>query len=106
MPNEWDYSKKLKDKRWIKYRYLVLRRDDHTCQDCGGKEEWGYQLHVHHIKYISNKEPWEYPPSYVITLCKRCHENIHGLPNERDPYVTKVSIKQIFKKMAVLSGQS
>lgn len=105
MPDEWDYSEKLKDNRWIKARYLILRRDDHTCQICEGKEEWGYQLHVHHIKYIPNKEPWDYPPSYLVTLCKRCHENVHGLPHEIDSYPRKTSIKNIIKGMGVAHGK-
>lgn len=76
--NKAEYAEKLKDPMWEKARKLILFRDEYTCQDCGGKREWGYELHVHHKQYINGREPWQYSSQDLITLCRRCHEKIHG----------------------------
>ena len=104
MPIESIYGDKLKDRRWIKARYLILNRDKFTCQICSAKKEWGYQMQVHHIKYINNKEPWEYPPSYLVTLCIRCHRKVHCLEPEKQPYAKSISIQKILSKMEVING--
>lgn len=65
------YIEKLKDPRWQKMRLQVLNRDDFQCKSCESKEK---TLHVHHCGYdkeITN--PWEYPKSWLITLCEDCH---------------------------------
>ena len=73
------YAEKLKDPRWIAARRIILKRDDNTCQECGAKDTWGYIMQVHHITYIDGREPWEYPPDHLITLCKKCHKDAHNL---------------------------
>jgi len=67
------YSDKLKDPRWQKKRLEIMNRDKWRCFWCHNDKD---QLQVHHIKYISGREPWEYPDAMLITLCKSCHE--HG----------------------------
>ena len=104
MPNESVYGAKLKDKRWIKARYIILNRDEFTCQICSAKQEWGYQMQVHHIKYLDGKDPWEYPPSYLVTLCRQCHRKIHGLDPEKKPYSDSISIQKIMSRMEVING--
>lgn len=49
------------------------------CQNCGDEDN---TLHVHHIRYIANKEPWEYDNSYLITLCVDCHETVSNLKHD------------------------
>jgi 5-methylcytosine-specific restriction endonuclease McrA len=44
-------------------------------------------LHVHHKYYQEGKLPWEYPDSALVTLCWKCHENLHQ--NESVPYLNK-----------------
>ena len=106
MPQEWRYPEKLKDVRWRKARRLILVRDDYTCQICGAKEEWGFVLHVHHIKYLKGKEPWEYPPAYFVTLCKKCHEDVHCIRHDdRDKYAVKTSMKTILDRMRWKNGK-
>jgi len=66
------YSEKLRDPRWQKKRLNILNRDDWTCQNCGDKEA---TLHVHHMVYERDNEPWEYDDNILVTLCESCHEN-------------------------------
>lgn len=66
------YSEKLKDPRWQKKRLEILERDKWTCQRCASTD---ITLHVHHFEYNPGKEPWEYPPESLITLCEDCHES-------------------------------
>ena len=77
------YSEKLKDPRWQKKRLEIFERDGFTCQSC---TDAGSTLHIHHIKYIRGKEPWDYPSNHLITLCHICHEyereNYQPLLNE------------------------
>jgi 5-methylcytosine-specific restriction endonuclease McrA len=104
------YSEKLKDPRWQKKRLEVLNRDEFTCQMCGDKET---TLHVHHIVYRKNAEPWESDEMELVTICADCHEVEH-LPltelerflyecmKERDkdePTSFKKSLTRIIKRM-------
>ena len=65
------YAEKLKDPRWQKKRLEVLTRDGWKCTNCHNSKE---NLHVHHLSYIWDKNPWEYHLSNFKTLCKSCHE--------------------------------
>lgn len=73
------YSDKLKDPRWQKKRLEVLNRDDFTCQICCDNRK---TLHVHHRRYIKNKDPWDYPDQLLVTLCEDCHESETNFINE------------------------
>lgn len=64
------YSEKLKDPRWQKTRLEVLSRDGWNCRSCGSTEK---TLHVHHSYYVGGRDPWDYPPSVLVSLCKDCH---------------------------------
>jgi hypothetical protein len=67
-----EYFEKLKDPRWQKKRLEILERDGFTCRICNDTKS---TLHIHHIIYFKESEPWEYDDKYLITLCKTCHEN-------------------------------
>lgn len=58
------------------WRRLVYERDNYTCQHCGDSR--GGNLHPHHIKHFSEYPELRYEVSNGITLCKPCHENVHG----------------------------
>jgi len=64
------YSEKLKDPRWQKKRLEILCRDDWQCRLCG---ECHSTLVVHHRRYLHGREPWDYPDSFLVTLCADCH---------------------------------
>jgi len=66
-----EYYKLLKDPRWQKKRLEVMERDEFTCQLCGQTER---TLHIHHLKYFKNRNPWEIDNKFLLTLCELCHE--------------------------------
>jgi len=54
------------------FRAKVLWRDGYTCQRCGSKKE----LNAHHIRQKS--EGGTDTPKNGITLCKKCHDELHA----------------------------
>jgi 5-methylcytosine-specific restriction endonuclease McrA len=70
------YSDLLQDPRWKLKRNEIVQRDNHTCCCCGKS---CYELHVHHLKYLEFRNPWDYPNHLLITLCEFCHclEHMH-----------------------------
>ena len=68
------YEQQLDDVRW-KFKADNIRiRDKHECRLCGAKK---VQLDVHHIRYIYGREAWDYDDGDLVTLCHKCHEEIH-----------------------------
>lgn len=68
------YAEKLKDQRWEDKRIHILRRDGNCCKLCGSCEN----LHVHHILYEEDTDPWDYDENYLLTVCEFCHNRIHS----------------------------
>ncbi len=64
------YAEKLLNPQWQKTKSSIQIRDQFTCQKCGAKDK---ELHVHHRHYIPGREPWDYPETLLVTLCKHCH---------------------------------
>jgi len=54
-------------------RQLVLERDDYKCIKCGNTKN----LHCHHIDPVINNPVESADVDNCITLCKRCHIEIH-----------------------------
>jgi len=73
------YAEKLKSPQWQKKRLEIMSRDKFTCRVCGDYET---ELHVHHKEYIDGNDPWDYPNSFLTTLCCHCHYEIEKLKNE------------------------
>lgn len=69
--NREDFLKQYKDPRWQKRRLQILERDDFCCRKC---DDPVTTLHVHHIRYLKGKPPWESPDKDLTTLCQDCHE--------------------------------
>lgn len=67
----------LEKKEWKIKRDGILMRDHFKCQNCGAEEETS-ELHVHHKFYIEGLDPWEYNDSDLVTLCERCHSDLHN----------------------------
>jgi hypothetical protein len=65
------YSEKLTDPRWQKRRLEIMQRDDFACQEGDSKEK---TLNVHHLYYVSGRDPWNYPSVALVTLCRECHK--------------------------------
>src|SRR5512135_3264579 len=68
------YADKLRDPRWQKRRLEILERDKWECRRCGAKDQ---TLHVHHLKYVRGRDPWDYDDGDYTTLCDECHETVH-----------------------------
>jgi hypothetical protein len=73
------YYEKLKSPLWQKMRLEIMERDGFACLECGDK---GTTLNVHHTYYERGRDPWDYPPESLRTLCEPHHEEIEGLRKE------------------------
>ena len=65
------YREYLKTNAWQRKRYVVLKRDNWTCQECGAKA-----TEVHHLKYAKYKIGKE-PIKWLVSLCSPCHRKKH-----------------------------
>lgn len=64
------YLEKLRDPRWQRVRLEIMSRDNFSCRSCAADNR---TLNVHHRWYETGKDPWEYPPEALVTLCEDCH---------------------------------
>jgi len=71
--NKEEYSILLSDSRWSNKRNKILARDLFECKICGSHEK----LEVHHLYYVVDHKPWEYPNDVLVTWCDKCHEQWH-----------------------------
>ena len=77
----WKGGKSLHRKRaqargdLAKWRNVVYKRDNYTCQVCGAK---GGDIHAHHIKPVADFPELMLDTNNGQTLCVSCHENVHG----------------------------
>lgn len=66
---------------WWEQRERARKRDNYTCQICGGKED-GWKLPVHHIISFEEFGLERYREanqlSNLITLCRHCHGKADG----------------------------
>lgn len=86
-----NYKEKLLDPRWQRKRLEIFERDEWMCTGCirGDKT-----LHVHHLDYLPNRDPWDYPNEYLITLCEDCHASITDfLPAATKDIISQLKIK-------------
>ena len=70
------YTEQLKDPRWQRRRLECLQAANWRCQLCSRHED---SLNVHHVHYIKNRAPWEYPDEYLVVLCDECHSIRHEI---------------------------
>lgn len=59
----------------------VIGRDNATCQKCGAQE---VELHAHHIKSYADHPDLRWKLSNGLTLCHKCHWEIHTAPNANE----------------------
>lgn len=84
------YAEKLRDPRWQKKRLEIMQRDDFACQWCGDKES---TLNIHHKRYLSGKNPWEYENDLLVTYCQYCH----SIVEDNKKYGRTLSVIRRFK---------
>jgi 5-methylcytosine-specific restriction endonuclease McrA len=68
------YSDKLKHPKWQMKRLEIFSRDKFRCCLCHNKE---MELHVHHLYYLPDTDPWNYDNDCYVTLCDDCHNAYH-----------------------------
>ena len=64
------YSDRLRDPRWQRRRLEIFERDGWSCTVCGAEDK---TLHVNHLYYVTERQPWEYPAWCLATVCETCH---------------------------------
>ena len=82
--NKQDYYKLLLADEWADYSYIIKKRDNFKCVKCGSDRV----IQAHHLCYREGFKPWDYPQSWVITLCKICHSAEHK-KNSINSFFTK-----------------
>jgi hypothetical protein len=102
------YSEKLKSPLWQMKRLEIFQRDNWTCVSCSRHcPTLLLTMHVHHIKYLPNLEPWEYDNSFLATYCELCHNTEHLIGDQINESLVdlirqnKIFIKQV-SQLAVL----
>lgn len=71
--------------KWVN---AVISRDNATCQQCGAKD---VELHAHHIKSYKDHPDLRFDLSNGLTLCFRCHWDVHSAGNENGVNSGKLS---------------
>jgi 5-methylcytosine-specific restriction endonuclease McrA len=64
-------DRRLNRAAYLQLQRKVLERDNWRCQFCGARD----QLQVHHLQ--SRAQLGADVEENLITLCNRCHENVH-----------------------------
>jgi len=102
--NNSAYIEKLNDKRWIRKRNRIFKRDKYRCTACGGKEN----IQVHHNFYYSDyRDPWLYPDDSLLTVCRKCHLEFHEHHETETRDIKKKSKKnKPKKKKRIKKGRS
>ena len=83
------YSDLLKDPRWKEKAREIKEWDREVCQLCGDSSD----LQVHHLCYDNEREPWDYPRTALVTLCKNCHKKIHDCEKNFNANLTDLITK-------------
>lgn len=63
---------------WNKMRSAVLYRDHYECVKCKKKGLYERATTVHHVVYALVDPKLALEPDNLISLCRECHEEIHG----------------------------
>lgn len=95
MASQKTYADKLKDPRWQKKRLDILQRDGFKCRACG---DVNLTLHVHHVRYESDCDPWDYESDDLITLCECCHEVWHIIDKHCD-WAAASLVSQLYNEL-------
>lgn len=85
------YQDKLHDQRWKDKRSEILERDKYKCANCSTRNN----LQVHHRAYILGAEPWQYPDTFLITLCEYCHSSEEYYKNAIKELCDKLSLNGV-----------
>jgi hypothetical protein len=76
MSQKQNYYEKLQHPMWQKRRLEIMERAEFKCEECDNQD---VQLNVHHLYYVTGRNPWQYPDWALKCLCKNCHTETHSL---------------------------
>ena len=71
-----------KDKRWVKKRAVILRRDGYMCRECQRYGKTTAGTTVHHINPVELRPDLAYVNVNLLTLCGKCHDAMHDRVND------------------------
>ena len=66
-------KRRLMTPKYNIWRHSVFSRDEYTCQICGSRGD----IQAHHIKRWANHPELRYDINNGVTLCKKCHKELH-----------------------------
>ena len=69
------YQKERKSREYAQWRKSVFVRDKYKCVKCGDKG----RIHAHHVIRFSDDKDKMYSISNGITLCIKCHGDVHNI---------------------------
>lgn len=95
------YVQQLKDPRWQRRRLEIFQRDGFKCTMCKAGEK---ELQVHHKLYLKFIPPWDYPDSWLCTMCVDCHTRITKLKDRIGWLISHPEGQQIISMMEALEN--
>jgi 5-methylcytosine-specific restriction enzyme A len=66
-----------KDKRWIKKRANVLKRDEYLCRECKRYGKITPATTVHHIFPLKEHPEYKLSSENLYSVCSACHNSFH-----------------------------
>lgn len=81
-------------KAWKRLRKEVLRLDHYECRLCKAKGRYRRAEIVHHVKHLKDRPDlalsiWDGAERQLVSVCKRCHEELHPESMEGRPSALK-----------------
>ena len=96
-----DYNKSKRDnqdfynsKSWNLTRKTINNRDRGLCRLCYSEGKIIYSDCVHHIEEVKDNEALRCSEDNLISLCNRCHREVHYLYNSKSSII-KEKLKEI-----------
>ena len=65
------------DKRWLKKKAAILRRDQYKCRECRRYGRSREAKEVHHIKHVDSYPELAFTDTNLVSLCHACHNKMH-----------------------------
>lgn len=66
-----------KDKRWIRKRERILRRDEYECRECKRYGKTTLATTVHHVKPVEKHPELWLDSKNLYSCCSKCHNSFH-----------------------------
>jgi len=81
-PKQWGKAAggKVYDDRHRLIRTAAFQRDNGLCQMCLREGRFEPATVAHHIKPVLEYPELKYSLENITSLCRRCHERLHGRP--------------------------